>query len=120
MSAISALEDNRSDALTKTMPRINDCISCLYYAWDYNLVCAVHPTGPDSKICTDYQFDAELTGRKFIDFLGVGEPVEINGAVNNPWSEEPADNWSPPGTRYINGELVLIRELMEVKHGSQT
>jgi hypothetical protein len=95
------------------MPRINDCISCLYYAWDCHLVCALHPSGPDGKTCSDYQFDAEQTGRKFIDFLGLGESgesVEINGAVNNPWSEESADNWSPPGTKYINGELVLIRD----------
>ena len=98
------------------MPRINDCISCLYYAWDYNLVCAVHPTGPDGKTCTDYECNAEQTGRKFLDFLGLGESGEsgefgeINGAVNNPWSEEPEDNWSPPGTKYINGELVLIRD----------
>jgi len=55
---------------------------------------------------------------KRLDFLGLGEPVEMNDAVNNPWSEEPADNWSPPGTKYINGELVLIRELMEVTSGS--
>jgi hypothetical protein len=96
------------------MPRINDCICCRYYAWDCHLVCALHPSGPDGKTCSDYQFDAEQTGRKFLDFLGLGEPVEINDAVNNPWSEEPADNWSPPGTKYINGELVLIQELMEV------
>ena len=100
------------------MPRIGDCICCRYYAWDYHFVCAVHPTGPDGKTCTDYQFDAEQTGKKFIDFLGLGEPDEIDGVINNPWSEEPEDNWSPPGTKYINGELVLIRELMEVTSGS--
>lgn len=92
------------------MPRINDCISCRYYAWDYNLVCAVHPTGPDGKTCNDYEFDPEQTGRKFLDFLGLGESVEMDGTINNPWSEESEENWSPPGTKYINGELVLIRE----------
>jgi hypothetical protein len=42
------------------MSRINDCLSCQYYAWDYHLVCAPYPTGPDGKTCTDYECDVEL------------------------------------------------------------
>lgn len=29
---------------------------------------------------------------------------------NNPYSLDAEANWCPPGTRFINGELVIIRE----------
>ena len=35
------------------------------------------------------------------------EPLEINGSINNPYYPEPDMNWSPTGTDYVNGELVM-------------
>ncbi len=49
----------------------------------------------------------QIFGKNFRDFLGVVEPLEVNGSINNPYHPDPEENWSPPGTRYINGELVL-------------
>ncbi len=43
----------------------------------------------------------------------MGEAVEENGSINNPWHPDPEENWSPPGTKYVDGELVFIeRDLL--------
>ncbi|MGB3191129.1 MAG: hypothetical protein WBB43_17120 [Limnoraphis sp.] len=92
------------------MSRINDCFTCCYYAWDFHLVCAVHPTGPENKTCDDFERDPETEAILYKDFLGVGEPVEQNGTINNPWHRDPEENWAPPGTKYVDGELVFVEE----------
>jgi hypothetical protein len=73
------------------------CEDCSYYADSPHLVCAVHPTGPVEADCPDYE-DA------------VGETVQypLDTPYQNPWHPDPEENWSPPGTRYVNGELVFV------------
>ncbi|WP_413167962.1 hypothetical protein ACL6C3_14740 [Capilliphycus salinus ALCB114379] len=66
------------------MSRINDCYTCCYYAWDFHLVCAVHPTEPNDETCEDFESDPETEAILYKDFLGVGEPVEVGGVINNP------------------------------------
>ncbi|WP_293065482.1 hypothetical protein [Okeania sp. SIO2B3] len=86
---------------------IKECEYCIYNAWHDLIVCALHPKGPNDKNCPDFKTDPELEGKNFRDFLAVGEPVEINGSINNPYHPDPEENWSPPGTCYVNGELVF-------------
>lgn len=85
--------------------RIDDCFTCRYYAWDFHLVCAVHPTGPEDEICNDFDHDPETEAILYQDFLGVGEAVD--DTINNPWHPNPEENWSPPGTKYVDRELVF-------------
>jgi hypothetical protein len=40
----------------------------------------------------------------------VGEPVEVGRTINNPWHCDPEENWAPPGTKYVVGELVFVEE----------
>lgn len=87
------------------MHRINDCFTCCYYAWDYHLVCAVHPTGLDDESCDDFESDPGTEGIVYRDFLGLGELD-----ADNPWHSNPEENWAPPGTKYVDGELVFIEE----------
>ena len=90
------------------MRKINsECEYCIYNARHYAIVCALHPSGVNSKKCPDFKQDPELEGKNLKDFLGVGEPLEINGSINNPYYPESDMNWSPPGTDYVNGELVM-------------
>lgn len=90
--------------------RIDDCFTCRYYSWDFHLVCAVHPTGPENETCKDFDHDPETEAILYEDFLGVGEAVEENGSINNPWHPDPDENWSPPGTKYVDGELVFVED----------
>ena len=85
----------------------NECEYCIYNTRHYAIVCALHPSGVSSAKCPDFKQDPELEGKNFRDFLDVGEPIEINGSINNPYYLEPDMHWSPPGTHYVNGELVF-------------
>ena len=94
------------------MPKIPDCESCLYYAHDFNLVCAVHPEGQDSDFCRDFQPNPDLGKRKFVDFLGLLQQVECDRNCNEPFSNHECLNpkeeqWEPEGATYYNGELIL-------------
>ncbi|MGB3405451.1 MAG: hypothetical protein WBA77_22390 [Microcoleaceae cyanobacterium] len=51
---------------------------------------------------------AHLTDSENCD-LGVGE-AEVDDTINNPWHPDPDENWSPPGTKYVDGELVFIED----------
>ncbi|MEB3282153.1 MAG: hypothetical protein VKK42_24875 [Lyngbya sp.] len=74
------------------------------------MACAVHPTGPNDETCEDFESDPETEAILYKDFLGVGEPVEVDGAINNLWHCDPEENWAPPGTKYVDGELVFVEE----------
>ena len=91
----------------KNMNR-EECQYCIYNAHHYTIVCALHPSGVKTEKCPDFKQDPELKGKNFRDFLGIGEPAEINGSINNPFDPEPEENWSPPGYQYVNGELEPI------------
>jgi hypothetical protein len=60
------------------MPKIPECDRCLLYARNPHLVCAVHPTGPNTNTCIDFR--------------------------ENP-NAEPEELWEPEGASYYNGEL---------------
>ncbi|MCP6761903.1 MAG: hypothetical protein NHB32_24850 [Fischerella sp. CENA71] len=78
------------------MPKIKMCDRCLFYSYDYLIVCAVHPTGPDDDTCLDFRPDPELEGKQFMDFLGIG-------------GSDDQELWEPQGARYVDGELVVER-----------
>ncbi|MGB3533792.1 MAG: hypothetical protein WBA13_09780 [Microcoleaceae cyanobacterium] len=88
---------------------MNNCSKCLNYSWTHYLVCAVHPTGPEHESCDDFDPDPETEAILYKDFLGIGE-AEIDDMINNPWHRDPEKNWSPPGTKYVDGELVFIED----------
>lgn len=91
------------------MPKIPDCDRCLYCAHDFHLVCSLHPTGPGGETCNDFAADPGLEGKRFKDFLGV-QWTTGEVAIGNPFSLDPDENWSPPGTEFVNGELVIQRD----------
>ena len=62
------------------MPKIHECSRCLLYARNPYLVCAVHPTGPNTNTCIDFR--------------------------ENP-DADPDELWEPEGASYYNGELIL-------------
>jgi len=68
------------------MPKIPDCDRCQFYAHSCDLICAVHPFGidSDSDACLDFRPDP-------------------NAQVE--------ELWEPEGTRFVDGELVIAREL---------
>jgi hypothetical protein len=39
------------------MPKLPECDRCLLYARNPHLVCAVHPTGPNTDTCIDFRED---------------------------------------------------------------
>jgi predicted RNA-binding Zn-ribbon protein involved in translation (DUF1610 family) len=82
------------------MPKLLMCDRCLFCAHDLYIVCAIHPNGVDGDNCLDFRPNPELEGKKFVDFLGMGETYE------NPYSNE-QDQWQPEGASYYNGELIL-------------
>lgn len=94
------------------MPKISQCDHCRYYAHDYHLVCALHPAGPQSDNCSDFNPDPELKGKQFEDFLGLLEQVEADGeSYSNPHDlESNQDQWQPEPARYVDGELVIERD----------
>ena len=95
------------------MPKISACESCLYYAHDSHLICAVHPKGQNSNSCPDFQQNPDLEIRKFVDFLGLLQRVESdrNEPSGNPFALNPDEGqWEPEGASYYNGELILQRE----------
>jgi hypothetical protein len=62
------------------MPKLPECDRCLLYARNPYLVCAVHPTGPNTNTCPDFR--------------------------ENP-DAQPEELWEPEGASYYNGELIL-------------
>ena len=94
------------------MPKIPDCESCLYYAHDSHLICAVHPKGQNSDLCPDFQQNPDLEIRKLVDFLGLLQQIESDRNCNelsgNPFRLDPdEEQWEPEGASYYNGELIL-------------
>ena len=64
------------------MPKLPECSRCLLWAHNPYLVCGVHPTGPNTNTCIDFQ--------------------------ENP-NAEAEELWEPEGASYYNGELILQR-----------
>ena len=64
------------------MAKIHECDRCLLFARNPHLVCAVHPTGPHTDTCPDFQENPNA-------------PLE--------------ELWEPEGATYYNGELILQR-----------
>jgi hypothetical protein len=62
------------------MPKIPECDRCLLYARNPHLVCAVHPTGPNTDTCPDFREDPNTASEEL---------------------------WEPEGASYYNGELIL-------------
>ena len=62
------------------MPKLPECSRCLLWAHNPYLVCGVHPTGPNTNTCIDFQ--------------------------ENP-NAEAEELWEPEGASYYNGELIL-------------
>lgn len=89
------------------MLKTANCETCLYYAHNSHLVCAVHPSGHDSNSCPDFQADPDIGKTKFVDFLGLLQ-IESNRNSYEPHSDE--EQWQPEGATYYNGELILQRE----------
>ena len=89
------------------MPKTANCETCLYYALDSHLVCAIHPDGYNNDFCPDFQAHSDLEIRKFVDFPGLLQ-VEGDRNRNEPYSDE--EQWEPKGASYYNGELILQRE----------
>lgn len=97
------------------MPKISECDGCFYYSHHYLLVCSLHPEGVEGGFCPDYTADPEVAGKRFQDFLGIewsdgSEYDDLELSINNPFSLEPDENWTPEGTRFVNGELVIERD----------
>jgi len=76
------------------MPKIPQCERCRFNARDFNLLCAIRPTGPAGDTYPDFEVDPELKGRRFVDFLGLQRQAE-------------ADQWEPEGASFYNGKLIL-------------
>lgn len=94
------------------MPEILNCESCLYYAHDSHLICAVHPNGSNRDSYPDFQQNPDLEIRKFVDFLGLLQQVESDRNCNepsgNPFALNPnEEQWEPEGASYYNDELIL-------------
>lgn len=107
------------------MPKIPQCDRCLYYGHHYSLVCSLHPKGVDVDECPDYTPDPEVAEKRFEDFLGLewsdgSEYDHLELPINNPFSWEPEENWSPLGTKFVNGELVLESEEVSYYNGEPT
>jgi len=67
---------------TLAMPKLPECDRCLLFARNPHLICAVHPTGPNTNTCIDFQENSDA---------------------------EPEELWEPEGASYYNGELILQR-----------
>ena len=91
------------------MTKTPNCESCLYYAHDSHLVCAVHPEGQNNDFCLDFQVNPDLGERKFVDFLGLLQAEsDRNEPSGNPFALNPSEEqWEPEGATYYNGELIL-------------
>ncbi len=87
--------------------KLPECARCLLRAHEPFLVCAVHPFGPEGDSCLDFRPDPELEGKRFIDFLGLGEQRD-DEPYSNPFDLYPDQElWEPEGASYYNGELIL-------------
>lgn len=73
------------------------CEDCGYYADSTYLVCALHPTGPVELDCSDYE-----------DAVREAVQLPLDKSYENPWHPDPEENWSPLGTKYVDGELVFV------------
>ncbi|MCT7968951.1 hypothetical protein NG799_21810 [Laspinema sp. D1] len=90
------------------MPQLPECHSCRYNAHHYALFCTVHPSGPTEETCLDYDPDPSLIDIPFQDFLGLGEPVDIEATITNPYHDDPEENWSPDGWEFVGGQLRRV------------
>ncbi len=90
------------------MPKLPEYHSCRYNAHHYALVCAPHPSGPTEETCKDYDPGTSLIHIPFQDFLELGEPVEIEAPITNPYTDEPEENWAPDGWQFIEGKLLRV------------
>ena len=64
------------------MPKVPECNRCILYVRNPHLICAVHPTGPNTNTCSDFR--------------------------ENP-NAEAEELWEPERASYYNGELILQR-----------
>ena len=64
------------------MPKLPECDRCLLFARNPHLICAVHPTGPNTNTCIDFR--------------------------ENP-NAEAEELWEPEGATYYGDELILQR-----------
>ncbi len=53
------------------MPKTPDCDCCMFYAQEYQIVCAIYPPGIEDDSGLDFQPDRGLEGKHFVDFLGL-------------------------------------------------
>ncbi|MCT7984922.1 DUF6464 family protein [Laspinema sp. A4] len=90
------------------MPKLPECHTCRYNAQNYLLVCALHPSGPTGETCKDYDPSTSLIHIPFQDFLGLGELVDIEAPINNPYHDEAEENWAPDGWQFVSGELRRV------------
>lgn len=87
--------------------KLPECDRCLFCAHEPFLVCAVHPFGPEGDSCLDFRPAPELEGKRFINFLGLGEQRD-DELYNNPCDlDSDGQLWEPEGVSYYNGELIL-------------
>ena len=70
------------------MSKLPECASCLFYARDTHLICAMHPSGPSGDTCLDFRPDPKLEGKH----LGLGAADEVSELED--------------GVTYYNGELI--------------
>jgi len=106
ITVVAALEDTILIKPRATR-RLPECDRCLLCAHEPFLVCAVHPYGPEGDSCLDFRPDPELEGKRFIDFLGLGEQRD-DELYNNPCDlDSDGQLWEPEGVSYYNGELIL-------------
>jgi hypothetical protein len=80
--------------------KLPDCDRCMFYAHDYHIICAIHPSGTESDKCLDFRADPELEGKCFVDFLGLQSQQQ----------RLDEELWEPEGVKFVNGELVVERD----------
>jgi len=95
------IPENASMSKPRAMRKLPECYSCLLYAHDHHLICAVHPAGPEGDSCLDFRLDPHLD-RRFKDFLGLQSQTEVEDDLD---ADE--EQWQPEGATYYNGELIL-------------
>ena len=61
----------------KPCPELMTATFAVTTVWDFHLVCAVHPSEPNSETCDDFERDPETEAILYKDFLGLGESIEI-------------------------------------------
>ncbi|MCT7984924.1 hypothetical protein NG796_16760 [Laspinema sp. A4] len=85
-----------------------ECNSCRYHSHHYALFCTVHSSGPSQETCLDHDPDPNSETRQFQDFLGLGETVNIEAPITNPYHDAPEENWTPDGWQFVGGQLRRV------------